>query len=311
MNEVSEKGTAEVNIMSDCRQLLWESAHIVDQQEECARLTGENFNLFEILRIGHYEVGTHSALLGDILSPNGSHGQGDVFLKAFLEKMELTGRIDTKTSTIKLEKYLGPKTDAAGGRMDILIQDGKGRSVAIENKIYAADQENQLVRYANWLSEGDVLIYLTLYGEGPDEVTRKKIEKGKKIDLISASYSGDIVEWLDNCHKEAAAIPIVRESIVQYFNLIKRLTNQNSSNLMNQKLAELAEGNIEAFFALRNAERALKERLIRKLNGSLKKATELGGELENLTFEEEIGIRGERYTAVSYTHLTLPTKRIV
>ena len=36
--------------------------------------TGEHFNIFQILRIGHLEVKTHSPILAELLNPKGRHG---------------------------------------------------------------------------------------------------------------------------------------------------------------------------------------------------------------------------------------------
>lgn len=40
---------------------------------------GENFNLISLLGMERDEVRTHSRIVGDLLNPKGSHGQGGVF----------------------------------------------------------------------------------------------------------------------------------------------------------------------------------------------------------------------------------------
>ena len=47
-------------------------------------LTGENFNVFRILKLESSEVRMHSAFIAELLNPHGSHGQRDVFLKLFV-----------------------------------------------------------------------------------------------------------------------------------------------------------------------------------------------------------------------------------
>jgi len=44
-------------------------------------LTGENFNIFRILKLESSEVKTHSAFIAELLKPSGSHGQKDTFFK--------------------------------------------------------------------------------------------------------------------------------------------------------------------------------------------------------------------------------------
>ena len=52
---------------------------------ESAELTGENFNVFSILQMESAEVKTHSAIIAELLNPQGSHSQGTLFLKLFLQ----------------------------------------------------------------------------------------------------------------------------------------------------------------------------------------------------------------------------------
>lgn len=48
--------------------------------KEIFEKTGENFNIFKILRIETEEVFTHSRFLCELLNPKGSHGKGSLFL---------------------------------------------------------------------------------------------------------------------------------------------------------------------------------------------------------------------------------------
>jgi len=51
------------------------------QQEE-KRKRGEKFNIFEILGLKTSEVRLHSAIIAELLNPNGNHGLGDKFFKS-------------------------------------------------------------------------------------------------------------------------------------------------------------------------------------------------------------------------------------
>src|SRR5580692_3482102 len=88
--------------------------------EALARATGEQFNIFKILGIGHYEVATHSPMLGNLLNPKGSHGQGDVFLRLFVNSMGIAN-FDSASAHLELEYHIGTVTDKSGGRIDIVI----------------------------------------------------------------------------------------------------------------------------------------------------------------------------------------------
>lgn len=97
---------------------------------------GGNFNPFAKLRVKETQ---HSRLLGDLLNPSGSHGQGDLFLKPFLEYL---GVPNPGTG----EWHVAVEND----RVDIMLWRGRPTrsAVIIENKSNnAGDQENQIYRY--------------------------------------------------------------------------------------------------------------------------------------------------------------------
>lgn len=62
---------------------------ILEHQKELIRVKGESFNLFSILKMESKENSTHSAFLGELLNPKGSHLLGDVFLRLFLKEIDL------------------------------------------------------------------------------------------------------------------------------------------------------------------------------------------------------------------------------
>ena len=103
--------------MTDISKLLAEARVILEKakvaQQE-SRQRGEQFNIFHACGLNHYET-RHSAILAEFLNPEGSHGQGDVYLKAFLDVVPFPFRFDTSTAKVTTEF---PTSD---GRMDILI----------------------------------------------------------------------------------------------------------------------------------------------------------------------------------------------
>lgn len=262
-------------LKTQAQVMLMEAGHIVKRQQERARLLGENFNLFEILRIEHYEVSTHSRLIAELLDPQGRHGQGTLFLDAFLQVFAFQDKIESKSATVHVEHGIGVKSEVSGGRLDILIQDGKGRKIAIENKIYAADQENWVVRYSEALNAEDSLVYLTLLGteiDGYREDDSGRIRVANDIEVHRRSYQNHILEWLNLCHQRAVSLPVIRETLVQYRDTVKKLTHQNSSSIMDKELVTLAKNDLDTYFKLARAEGSVKASLIEKLNVALKSA---------------------------------------
>ena len=235
--------------------------------EALARATGEQFNIFKLLGIGHSEVRTHSPILGDLLNPQGSHGQGDAFICLFVNLMGIAN-FDTASARLELEYHIGKVTDKSGGRIDIVILDGGGNAIFIENKIYAGDQENQLRRYRQRNAQAH-LFYLTLHGSLPGGFTQESL---KGINATCISYATHIRDWLAACLKEAASLPHVRETISQYLNLIRELTGQSTTQAMNEELIRTItadDDSLAAYFALTSELDNVRAALVAKLDAQL------------------------------------------
>ena len=123
-------------------QLLSLIDHVVKTNEENIvknKSKGEYFNLIKIMGMATSEVHTHTPIIADLLNPKGSHGQGSIFLKIFVEYFSLNFDINTKV-VVEREKREGKD------QFDILIRNDH-QIMIIENKIYASDQSKQLNRY--------------------------------------------------------------------------------------------------------------------------------------------------------------------
>ena len=208
--------------------------------DERAEVTGENFNVFSILDRESDEVKTHSAIIAELLNPQGSHSQGTLFLQLFLEKLladeipklkcgedglsdEYLKEFEVGVEVSFDRKLKEGKTERR--RIDILIEKDDD-CVVIENKIWAADQPEQLESYHEYATtkSGDpILIYLTPYGAEPGKYTLGSLSKNE---VVCLSYYEHIIEWVGACIKEVARIPQIRETLHQYQILLKRLTGQ-------------------------------------------------------------------------------------
>ena len=219
-------------------KLLYEFYQLPTLYKKIADAAGDNFNLFNVLQLQTDEV-SHSRILGELLNPNGSHGQGDTFLKLFVQKFDIQN-FETENATLFLERSVGKvkitETEAEGGRIDIFIQDKNKVCIAIENKIEALDQDAQLLRYHTFIKEENeksTLLYLTPFGKDAQEHSIK----GKNFQYQIISYANDILNWLLLCREKAANLPLLHASISQYINLIKSLTNQTNHAKMNNEIA--------------------------------------------------------------------------
>ena len=275
------------------RNLFGQVNSLISKYKKVNELTGEHFNVFRILKLESSEVRMHSAFIAELLNPKGSHGQKDVFLKLFIKSFCFKGaEIDTGSCTVEIEKHVGFINDdrTEGGRIDIFIGDKQNNNVIIENKIYAGDQYNQLVRYHQHSEHADIL-YLTLEGSEPNINSYGILKNGEHFKCIS--YKSNIIEWLEACRKECAVLPIIRESITQYINLIKYLTNQTLNHTMQEELSEIIKNNLEAAISIHaNIDKALD-----------KVSMEFGNNLEqefekrNLNCYYRINFK-ERYTGI-------------
>ena len=251
--------------MANLEELLKKVSEIVvrekTQQEE-KRKRGENFNIFKVLGLSTNEVRLHSAFLAELLNPNGDHGLGDNFLKAFVDGVIRKQRdsfvFDSSSAQVFVEYPVGTVSNEydKGGRIDILIQDKNKQTIVIENKIYAGDQPLQMYRYNHYLTEDAklessqyVLLYLSLK-EG-DQPSEESTGKNPSFNFYCINYRNDIINWLSECIGKAALYPAVRETISQYIINLKQLLNIMSDN-SNKAILDilLEESNIEATLSI-------------------------------------------------------------
>ena len=226
------------NLLNSVNAILREEK--VKKEESLRR--GERFNIFPICGVDHYEV-MHSAIIASFLKPNGSHGQMDKYLKTFISTVDDKIGIETSSCSVYTEY---PTKE---GRIDILIEDKKGKGIIIENKVYAADQWEQLKRYDKFskdkYGEGNYTIYyLTLDEHAASD------DSGKGINYTCISYKEHILNWIEECIKESATTPLIRETLIQYSNHIKQLTNQDMDTKNKEDLIEIMINNPEAVAAL-------------------------------------------------------------
>lgn len=233
-------------------QLLEEVKIIVEKYAALSKSTAGKFNVFSLLRNESDEVKLHSRFIAELLNPRGSHEQGTIFLDLFLKVFEIEN-IDSSSSRVDVEHFTGliSKDKTRGGNIDILVDDGEN-CIKIENKIYAEEQENQLLRYHNY-KKGH-LVFLTLFGNKSD--MHKDLEM-LEIEYSRKSYKEDIVNWLEQCVISMQHTANIRESLTQYLNLVKQLTHQNTNRKMSNKIVSKVLGDKESFdayLALRKTE---------------------------------------------------------
>lgn len=234
------------NSINQLRYLLNSVRTIVNKEKHdkaAKKKRGEDFNVFDILGLKYNETKLHSAFIAELLNPNGSHGLRTEPLQRFLELIDCKEELDLVSAKIMKEHGIGNISEDKknGGRIDLYI-DVDGYGIIIENKIYAGDQEKQMLRYDNYAKDkyrkGYRLIYLTLYGTEPcDNAIGDDCALRKSI--ICLSYRDHIIDWLEACMQLSIKMPLVRETIAQYIDTLKELTNQDMEEENQKELLDL------------------------------------------------------------------------
>lgn len=275
MEQISTDNTVFLNLLNRV-------SAITKKFEKIAEITGENFNVFRVLKLSANEVQTHTAFLCELLNPEGAHGFKNTFLSLFLEFqrakfskeenfIDRFARFDTISAKATAESHIGfiNEDKSEGGRIDLLIKDKNNNAIIIENKIHAPDQLKQLVRYNNAYKKAPIF-YLTLEGSSPSDESKGNLSEGDEY--VCITYSDDIITWLELCRKEAVTHSILRETITQYIYLLKHLTNQTINDDMKKELVdEITKSaiSIEAAFEIVSSFDQVKQRIVDKFKATL------------------------------------------
>ncbi len=238
--------------------LLNNTEKLLQKKREISIIKGEEFNVFNILKMRTNEVNTHSAFIAELLNPKGTHYMKDTFLKMFMRVIDNKDFLSDTHTTVQIEETIG-KIDyekGIGGRIDILLVDKNNNHIAIENKIYADDGKMQLIRYHNYLKDKNKskLYYLNLFGQQPDDISIKsdKFSITGEKDFVIISYRNHIIPWLYQCEEKATNNPILRETIKQYRILIQQLTNTLDMSTNNELKEEMFKYLEESKFIANN-----------------------------------------------------------
>lgn len=201
---------------------------------ELNRKQASHYNLFDILNIRYAETKAHTPFLVNLLNPNGSHGQQNLFLNSFIDKFIPSEKRNNFLLDLPSDYWIKEEHRFDDGQIDILIRshDRKKRfGLIIENKLLAPDQYEQIERYNQYLqrlrlsSDQLMIFYLTIDGKDPNEfsVKRKRLRTMKESGLLlNISYKQDILPWLTDQQEKVEATK-VNQILGQYIDTLKAL----------------------------------------------------------------------------------------
>ena len=208
-------------------QLLLQSVQdIKDKYDAIYKNNGTYFNIFDITNISTDEVRI-CRIIKELIDPNGSHYQGDIYLKLFVKyvlNMENEFSAADYSSAI-VHRELAIKNNR---RIDLFIEIGT-KKIPIEVKVYADDQPAQCEDYYAYAQNSNIF-YLTLDGHEPSEYSIGKLKK-KYIHLIS--FKKEIILWLQAClqNPNTSRIESIKVIISQLIDVLQTLTNQGKDEM--------------------------------------------------------------------------------
>jgi PD-(D/E)XK nuclease superfamily len=217
------------NSLTECKVFLSTASTVAQRLErmslEIRSEQAPEFNVFTITRRGHYEVTTHSRLLGEMLDPKGSHEQGNLFLAPFLDLL-VSKKPGWTFPSADHRWTISRETDS----IDIMLSHPDFQKpqtrIIIENKWSAPDREQQLLGYWKQQRERTGLnsipaVYLTPNGRRPRECSAIGDPEFLR-DLVTLSYAKDIRRLIGDQLREIKAAR-VKETISQYLMLMESI----------------------------------------------------------------------------------------
>ena len=142
------------------------------------------------------------------------------------------------------------------------------------------------------------LVYLTLYGEEPNEYSIKGLSKEKIDEIKIISYKDDIINWIENSIKETVEVPIIRETLVQYRSLLLKLTGKEERNL-SEELKEMILSNkeyLDILYKLPDVLENIKVELQLKFWGKLEERLNSSLEKKGIVIEKNLLFPNHHYS---------------
>lgn len=191
-----------------------------------------------------------SRIFAHLLDPREAHAQGETFLSLLLEELRWTSlKGATGEDPVNFAAFRSPPGAGSAvttehwtgdGKIDIFIDLGDGRRIAIENKPWASDQPKQIKRYLLYLNESpadsgasdtDLENFLVLYWSGdghdpdwsnePDEVSAALKRRCVTMPYRETDDAPSVEGWLRRC-VVACEAPRVRSFLIDLIRYVER-----------------------------------------------------------------------------------------
>lgn len=196
------------------------------------RKLASNFNVFDLIRPDENRL---SDVLVLLLNPRGAHGQGDLFLRLLMQKLDVGLTLaNTKHARVRRESPTN-RIESSQRRLDVLVD--VGDVVAIENKVNAGEQKDQvkdylehLRRYTQGRATRSVLIYLTPSRKAPDSIAKREADRAVADNRLRCwGYGLELRAWLEQCEAQCEAARF-RGFISDFIRYIELMIQRDSEN---------------------------------------------------------------------------------
>ncbi len=178
-----------------------------------------------------------SRLFAHLLDPGGSHAQGATFLSLLLEELRLAPDAAGKLAAFQSPPGAGSRVETehwtGSGSIDIFLELDRDRRIAIENKPWAWDQPEQVVRYLSYLrqrsagsagrgetaaDESFLLLYWSGDGRDPDDC--KAAPECITMPYRETADRSSVEGWLRRC-AVACEAPQVRAFLLDLLRYVE------------------------------------------------------------------------------------------
>jgi hypothetical protein len=164
-----------------------------------------------------------SDILAMLLNPRGVHGQQDLFLKLFIDRLERSSEPNMQDAKV-VREALTHTIGSFRRRIDILVTSDH-LALAVENKVDSGEQQDQLKDYHDHIQrlpqKDYCLVFLTPDRREPESIPKDTATKlrGEHL-LFQLSYAKDIRQWLEECRRWCEAENI-RYFLADFIHYIK------------------------------------------------------------------------------------------
>ena len=232
-----------------------------------------DFSPFEFIQPDELKL---SRIIGWLLDPKGSHGQGPYFLRAMLGELGVSWPDWACRNAIVRLEVLTHRLARSARRIDILVTSDQ-YALGIENKPWAGDQASQLADYLAHLKaeyKEPTLLYLCGYADRASETSLTEVERALALSanqLVEWTYRS-LAAWLEASEAGCKADRVrgfMREFAAYIHSEFEGAANvSETSHIVSQVVAD--DALLSPALDIIQAGDAIRSELIAELAGQLK-----------------------------------------